>query len=103
MADAVPGREAMLRGEYHSQTARVTWEELEPHYARGSVVVVAPGLDLVEVAVQLGMDNTARFQEWIDTGDIAGVSDEQARAWHAEKASLWAVVAAPWVLVQARD
>ncbi len=103
MADSDPGREELLRREYHGQTARIPWEELQPHYARGSVVVVDPALDLVEVAVQLGLDNAARFREWIDSGEIAAASDAQALAWHREGAALWAVVAAPWVLVQARD
>lgn len=100
MADSSQSREALLRQEYHGQTARIAWHELQTYYARGSVVGVAQGLDLVEVAVQLGLDNTARFQQWIDSGQVAGVSEDQALRWYNDKAVLWAVVAAPWVLVQ---
>jgi len=103
MPDREPGAEAHLRREYHGQTARIRWRELELHYARGRMVVVAPELDLVEVAVQLGMDNTACFQDWIGAGSVAQVSAGQASDWHASNAELWAVVAAPWVLVQQRD
>lgn len=95
-----PSREAILRQEYHSQTARIPWRELQTYYARGSVVSVTEGLDLVEVAVQLGLDNAARFEQWIAAGEIAAVSEAQALAWYEREASLWAVVAAPWVLVQ---
>ena len=100
MADSADEREARLRSEYHAQTARIRWHELQTHFAGGRVVVVAPGTDLVEVAVQLGMDNTDAFTAWIADGQVSGVSEEQALAWYAADADVWAVVAAPWVLVQ---
>lgn len=103
MVEPVTEREAKLRQEYHSQTARIHWHDLQTYYAHGSVVSVAPPLNLVEVAVQLGLDNTSIFQGWIETGDVAAVSDEQALAWYDTNQELWAVVAAPWVLVQPRD
>ena len=100
MAETNTERENLLRQEYHSQTARIHWHDLQTYYANGGVIVVAPELDLVEVAVQLGLDNTAGFQRWIETAEVAAVSDEQALYWHETNVSLWAVVAAPWVLVQ---
>ncbi len=103
MAEADESREDLLRREYLGQTARIPWRDLQTHYARGSVIAVAPELDLVEVAVQLGLDNTGQFQQWIDEGRVAAASDDQARRWHDDDRELWAVVAAPWVLVQERD
>jgi hypothetical protein len=100
MADPSAERGRILREEYHKQTAQIRWHELQTYYAHGSVIAVAPHLDLVEVAVQLGLDNTQCFQNWIAAGDVAGVSDEQALAWYRADSVLWAVVAAPWVLVQ---
>ena len=100
MAEEADDREALLRREFHSQTARIHWRELQTYYAHGSVIAVAPELDLVEVAVQLGLDNTARFQQWIDGDEVTSVSDTQALALYYDDALLWAVVAAPWVLVQ---
>lgn len=93
-------RERLVRQEYHGQTARIAWHELQTYFASGRVIRVAPELSLVEVAVQLGLDNTAKFQQWIAAGDIGGVDDEQALNWHEANTELWAVVAAPWVLVQ---
>ena len=103
MAEGTTERQHVLREEYHRQTARIHWHELQTYYAHGSVIVVSPDLSLVDVAVQLGMDNTDSFQRWIATGEVAGVSDEQALAWYEANTELWAVVAAPWVLVQQRD
>lgn len=102
MAEPEPERESLLRSEYLSQTARIHWHELQTWYARGSVISVEGKLNLVEVAVQLGLDNTARFEQWIAEGTIAPVTDEQARAWYEANPELWAVVAPPWVLVQQR-
>ncbi len=96
-------RESLLRREFHRQTARIRWHELQTAYARGSLVQVAPGLDLVEVAVQLGLDNTAQFSRWIEAGEVVAVSDEQAQRWFDDNPAVWAVVAPPWVLVQLRD
>ena len=100
MAEAGGERTELLRAQYHGQTARIRWHELRSSFARGSVIGVAAGLDLVEVAVQLGLDNAAQFERWISAGSVAPVSDEQALAWYDANQELWAVVAPPWVLVQ---
>ena len=100
IVDSTTDRESLLRQEYHSQTARIPWHDLQTYYARGSVIFVGDSLNLVEVAVQLGMDNTPQFQQWIDDSMIATVTEEQALGWYDSNPKLWAVVAAPWVLVQ---
>ncbi|MEP1473167.1 MAG: DUF2288 domain-containing protein [Halieaceae bacterium] len=100
MASGVEERRKRLFAEYLSSTGRIPWNDLQKHYAAGSVVYVAEDLDLVEVAVQLGLDNTAAFEEWIAAGTVAPVSDDQAMLWFESEKELWAVVAAPWVLVQ---
>lgn len=93
-------REDILREEFHQQTARIAWHDLQTYYARGSVIRVGDQLNLVEVAVQLGMDNTGQFQAWIEAGAIAAVRESEAQTWFDSNPTLWAVVAAPWVLVQ---
>jgi len=100
MAEAGSERAGRLRVEYHNQTARIRWHELQGAFARGDVIGVAAGLDLVEVAVQLGLDNAAQFEQWMRAGSVAPVSDDQALAWHESNREMWAVVAPPWVLVQ---
>jgi hypothetical protein len=95
-------REALLRREYHGQTARIHWHDLQTYYAAGSVINVHSDLNLVEVAVQLGLDNAGQFQRWIEAGEVAPVADDQALAWYEGNDELWAVVAPPWVLVQSQ-
>ena len=89
-----------LRAEFHGQTARIDWHKLQVHYARGAVIEVAEGLDLVEVAVQLQLDNTPQFEAWIEKGQVVRVDDDRARDWFEENPEVWSVVAPPWVLVQ---
>ena len=89
-----------LRAEFHQQTAKTAWRDLQVHYARGAVVLVGPELDLVEVAVQLQCDNKAQFEQWIASNQVSGISDARGQQLFAEDPTLWTVVSPPWVLVQ---
>jgi len=89
-----------LRVEFYSQTATVLWKNLQPQFAKGIVVEIALGLDLVEVATQLSLDNNHQFQTWIAEKKVARVTDETAQRWFDSNKELWTVVAPPWVLVQ---
>jgi hypothetical protein len=64
---------------------------------------VAPELDLLDVASELAADNKARFEQWLSGGQVSDVAPDLARAWYDRNAELWAVVIAPWVLVQDRS
>ena len=89
-----------LRQDLLEQTARISWHELQPHYARGALVLVAEDMDLVETAVQLRLDNKQQFEAWMAEGKVGGVPDELGQQLFEENPDLWAVVVAPWVLVQ---
>ena len=52
---------------------------------------------------QISEDNKAQVEQWLVSGQIGKVSDEQAKAWYEADAELWAVVVSPYVLVQAAD
>lgn len=98
-ADA-ESRRARLRVDFHAQTARIPFAELQRYFAAGRLVRVSAALDLVEVAVRLAEDNRACFEAWLGSGEVAPVDDAQAADWLAQDTTLWAVVADPWVLVQ---
>lgn len=89
-----------LSEKLNLETAQIAWKDLQTFFAGGSVVYVAPGLDLLTVAEQLAADNSALFSEWMSAGKVAKVTDEQAQYWYAADELLWAVVIKPWVLVQ---
>lgn len=89
-----------LETQLNTETGRVRWGELERHFARGVVVRVDAALDLVAVAAAFVRDDEPTVMEWMTAGQVARASAEDARDWHARDPDLWAVVAAPWVLVQ---
>lgn len=96
----MPGSDELLRARLNAETARIRWEELQTHFARGVVVRVAPGLDLVAVAASVARDDKEAVARWLRAGLVAPATDAQAQAWSGLGAELWAVVVAPWVLVQ---
>lgn len=89
-----------LRDKINLETGRVAWAELERHFARGALVRVAGELDLVEVAQRFALDDKAAVQAWMEEGAVAVAEAGDAQRWSAERPEFWAVVVAPWVLVQ---
>lgn len=89
-----------LKAKLNLETSRIDWHDLQTYYARGHVVRVSPDLDLLDVAAELTADNKARFENWMSVDQVGDVPPELARAWYERHAQLWAVVVAPWVLVQ---
>jgi hypothetical protein len=94
--------EKLLRGQINLETAQIAWRELQRYFASGATVFVGPELDLVEVAYQIAKDNASQVAAWMEGGQIARVTDEQAIDWYETDALVWAVVARPYVLIQAQ-
>lgn len=92
-----------LLAKLNLETSRIGWRDLQTYYARGHVVRVESDLDLLDVAAELAADNTAQFQSWMADNLIGDVSPELAQNWYDHNTELWAVVVAPWVLVQDRN
>ncbi|MEH6685858.1 MAG: DUF2288 domain-containing protein [Halopseudomonas sabulinigri] len=84
-------------------TGNIEWKTLEPHFARGDLLVVAPELDLVQAAAAMMEDNGEQIKGWMDAKQLQLATDAQAGDWaEREPSNLWAVVIRPWVLVQER-
>jgi len=92
-----------LKHKLNLETSQIAWHDLQVYYARGHVVLVAPELDLLDVAAELSADNTAQFEQWMADGKVGDVAPDLARHWYDQNTELWAVVIAPWVLVQDRS
>ena len=82
------------------ETSTIAWTELQRFFAGGYTLFVAVELDLIEVAEAMAEDRVEQLQAWVDAEQVSGVSDQQAKAWLASDAMVWAVVIRPWVLVQ---
>ena len=83
-----------------SETATITWSELQTLYAKGVLIWVSASLDLIEVATDFAEDNSDKVKYWLTSAKVQKMSDDKARQWHKTQPELWASVVAPWVLVQ---
>ncbi len=82
------------------ETGVISWQELAVHFARGVVIHVRDGTDLIEVAELVASDDASKMQSLLDNNLVARASDDDARDWVAREPQFWCVVTAPWVLVQ---
>lgn len=92
--------ESDLKARLNAETARIPWCELQRHYARGVLVRVSSDLDLVGVACAVVRDDSALMETWAAEGRVGRAQDADAQRWQQRDALLWAVVVAPWILVQ---
>lgn len=90
----------VLRAKLNLETAQLDWQTLQRHFARGAVVKLARGVDLIDAAVQIAENNTDDVQAWLADGSLVPAAMADAEDWHARQPMFWAVVVAPWVLVQ---
>mgnify|MGYP003987427405 FL=1 len=90
----------MDRNELNTQTAKISWKELEGFFANGTVIYVSSKLDLIDVGLEIYLDNKIQIEEWMSDNMVCRVSDQQAQSWLEDDIILWSVVIKPWVLVQ---
>lgn len=98
MSAAIPPEDT--RSKLNLETAKIPWRDLQTYFARGQVVFVSEKLDLLEVGEALAADDKARFEQWMADGAVGEVPVAHAQSWYEAETELWAVVIAPWVLVQ---
>lgn len=82
------------------ETGKIDWTALAPHYESGGLVLVDRELDLVKVAYSFAQDEKDSVTAWLQAGQVTRVEPEQVEQWNREKPRFWAVVVAPWVLIQ---
>lgn len=94
--------QSTLYAKLLGETAPITWEELQPFFARGALLWVAGAFDLIAAAQAIAEDDHQQVAAWLAEGCMGRLETEQAQDWQARNPELWAVVVAPWVLVQER-
>ncbi len=92
-----------LRARLISETGKLEWHELERHFARGAVVAVNPGIDLIEVALCMANDDREAMERWFNAGAVRRADTADAEGWVKAQPLFWAVVIAPWVVIQEVD
>lgn len=90
----------VLRANINSETSQISWSELQRFFAGGWLIYVSSTTNLLDVAVAFSLDDKDKVSKWLTSGEVAKVSDEQAKQWHEKNATFWSTVVKPWVLVQ---
>lgn len=93
-------REVLLN-KLNSETSKIAWSELQTFFAAGQVVFLEKGLDLIAMAAEFSLDNKALLAPLIEQGKMGVVNETLAQQWLNNNQQVWAVVVAPWILVQA--
>ena len=89
-----------LIDKLHTETARIKWQELQPHFARGVLLYVDLELDLIEIAADMATDMAKQLESVLQAKKISHPSNDQAKDWFENNTEFWAVVVAPYVLIQ---
>jgi len=89
---------AKLLGE----TASITWKELQPFFAKGALLWVEAEQDLIAVAVAFAENDEPAVAGWLEREEVGKVAESRALDLLTRDPALWAVVVAPWVLIQER-
>lgn len=95
--------EVDLETRLNGQTAKIHWHDLQRYFARGVIRQVASGWDLITVGKAIIDNDSAQVQAWLDEDVLTVPDSECAQRWVTANAELWALVIAPWVLVQVSD
>ena len=90
----------VLRANINNETSQINWNELQRFFAGGWLIYVSSNTNLLDVAVAFSLDDKDEVSKWLTSGEVAKVTDEQAKQWHEEDATFWANVVKPWVLIE---
>lgn len=98
--DRTPLSAEELRDKLNRETGQLDWSELQRYFARGIVISISDERDLIEVAMKFTEDDRATIEDWLANGQLERANDNHARDWNKRRPVFWAIVVAPWVLVQ---
>lgn len=90
-----------LKVELTAALDEAEWDWLKPHADRDCLIVVVPGLDLVEVGIAIARDDVSTVGRWINEQMIYKPSPTEMAAWQTtENKRFNALIVQPFVLVQ---
>ncbi len=90
-----------LRTQIAETLDEAEWEWLKPFIQKETVIIVNPGLDLLDVGYAIASDNLMQVTHWIEEALIQKPTDIQRDIWdHQENKRFNAIIVQPYVLVQ---
>ncbi len=92
--------EHKTREQLQQECAPIVYKEIEQFFARGMIVIVSEELDILDVALIIQADNSDELEKLITQKQVTRAHDDHAIKWSQENATLMAITAVPWLLVQ---
>ncbi len=90
-----------VRERFEKDLAEVEWSALRIHLQRDALILVAPQLDLVEVACKVAEDAASEISCWIEQGQVGKPTEEQLTVWETQLDKPFRMlIAAPYILLQ---
>ena len=83
----------------NSETGKISWQELQPYFAKGSLLYLETGYDLVDIAASLVKDDKTIILPLVENKLLGALQDDLATTLIPND-QFWAVVVAPWVVIQ---
>ena len=90
----------ILHAKLNLETAKIPWRDLQRFFAQGKVLLVSTDHDLVTIAAHIAADQAKVIDSLVKASTLSLVTDEQAKDMIEQDSQVWAVVIAPWVLIQ---
>ncbi len=77
------------------------WQWLRPHLERGTLILVAPDLDLAEAGYRIAEDNTPMVTQWIQSGKLGKPTTSQIETWNAAPSRRFQMlIVSPYILLK---
>ena len=90
-----------LRAELTENLDEAEWEWLIPHAQRDALILVAVGLDILDVGVAIAGDNVSQVETWIDEALITKPSVTQIGEWNTQGTKRFkTLIVQPYVIIQ---
>lgn len=92
-----------MRDRLAASLGDVLFSDLRAHAARDALIVVADGLDMLDVGEAVARDDTEAVKRWIETQQIRKPNAGDLASWAADPAATFeSLVVQPFVLVRPR-
>ncbi|NVK21835.1 MAG: DUF2288 family protein [Kangiellaceae bacterium] len=89
-----------LVAKLNGETAVVAWKEIERFFAKGNLLLIEQGVDLINCAADMSLDNGEEIGKLIEQEKIQAMPMEFVKTNCQPETEFWTVVVAPYILAQ---
>ena len=87
----------LLADKFKEEIGTVSWSWLRPHEKRKVLFRVVAELDLVEVAIAVAEDRTAKVKSWLENSDLTQPTLKQVAIWEKSGGLFLGIIVKPYV------